>query len=262
MKAGELMKKKIIIPCLFLITALCGCTTQSIEDAKDIVETKTYAYRYELETDDAGETITKFYEEKPTDISDKDNVEIIENPTLIYKDGTVSYIKMNEVYNCNNCECSITDAITTSYRDFGYEIIAPDLANGIMNDLKKRPIFNEDGYLKNDEEKLFWIKAHIKNLSEQKREIYMSSGGLRKDLEGNLYYGLMLTRIDRETCLTGKTNKAFMIEMEPQEEYDIWMVFEGVYNSDEIYYLQGSFGNTYRDDRYAGYLIELEFEEK
>lgn len=256
------MKKKIIIPCLFLLSVLCGCTTQTIEDAKDIAETKTYAYRYELETNDKGETITKFYEEKPSDINNKDTVEVVEAEPIIYKDGTVTYIKMNEVYSYNNCECSITDAITTSYRDFGYEIIDQDLSDGIMNEIKKRPIFNDEGYLKDLNMKLFWVKVHIKNLSEQKREIYMSSSGLRKDLNGNLYIGMMLSRIDRETCLTGKTTKAFMIDMEPQEEYDIWMVFEGIYDKDNTYYLQGSFGNVYNDDRYSGYLVELKFEER
>ena len=51
-------KVKKIIPSFFLMTALCGCTTQSIEDAKNIVETKTYAYRYEYETEQNGEAIT------------------------------------------------------------------------------------------------------------------------------------------------------------------------------------------------------------
>ena len=49
------MKIYKTIPCFFLMAALCGCTTQSIEDAKNIVETKTYAYRYEYETEQNGE---------------------------------------------------------------------------------------------------------------------------------------------------------------------------------------------------------------
>ncbi len=35
-------------------------------DAKNIVETKTYAYRYEYETEQNGEAITQYHEEKPT----------------------------------------------------------------------------------------------------------------------------------------------------------------------------------------------------
>lgn len=119
------------------MSALCGCSTQTIEDAKEIVETKTYAYRYELETDDMGEAVTKVYEEKPSDTNDKYDVEEVKSPSIIYKDGTVTYINMNEVYNYNNCEWAITDAITTSYRDFGYEILDSDLADGIMNELKR-----------------------------------------------------------------------------------------------------------------------------
>ncbi len=38
------MRKEIlIIPCLILGTALCGCTTQSVNEAKEIYETYTYA---------------------------------------------------------------------------------------------------------------------------------------------------------------------------------------------------------------------------
>lgn len=47
------MKIYKTLPCFFLMATLCGCTTQSIEDAKAIEETKSYAYRYEYETDSA-----------------------------------------------------------------------------------------------------------------------------------------------------------------------------------------------------------------
>ena len=47
-----------------------GCVVRmynaAIEDAKAIEETKSYAYRYEYETDSAGEAVTKIYNEKPT----------------------------------------------------------------------------------------------------------------------------------------------------------------------------------------------------
>ena len=45
------MNRKKIVPCLFLTVALCGCTTQTVEDAKQIEESKTYVSKYEYETD-------------------------------------------------------------------------------------------------------------------------------------------------------------------------------------------------------------------
>ena len=61
------MRRKKIVPCLFLTVALCGCTTQTVEDAKQIEESKTYVSKYEYETDTDGKTETQAYsEEKPT----------------------------------------------------------------------------------------------------------------------------------------------------------------------------------------------------
>ena len=48
------MKNRKIVPCLFLTVALCGCTTQTVEDAKQIEESKTYVSNYEYETDKIG----------------------------------------------------------------------------------------------------------------------------------------------------------------------------------------------------------------
>ena len=50
------MNRKKIVPCLFLTVALCGCTTQTVEDAKQIEESKTYVSKYEYETDTDGKT--------------------------------------------------------------------------------------------------------------------------------------------------------------------------------------------------------------
>ena len=43
-RTGVIMKgnKVTIISSLFLITALCGCTTQSVDKAKEIEESNTY----------------------------------------------------------------------------------------------------------------------------------------------------------------------------------------------------------------------------
>ena len=53
------MRRKKIVPCLFLTVALCGCTTQTVEDAKQIEESKTYVSKYEYETDTDGKDVYK-----------------------------------------------------------------------------------------------------------------------------------------------------------------------------------------------------------
>lgn len=88
------MKIYKTIPCFFLMAALCGCTTQSIEDAKAIEETKSYAYRYEYETDSAGEAVTKIYNEKPT-YDENEQVEEYQQGPLSNKTSMMKFIKMN-----------------------------------------------------------------------------------------------------------------------------------------------------------------------
>ena len=115
-------KVKKIIPSFFLMTALCGCTTQSIEDAKNIVETKTYAYRYEYETEQNGEAITQYHEEKPTNT---DYVEDTEENILYLqsKASMLKFMKMNETFTNGDCEYKVTDVIATTYRDYAYELV-------------------------------------------------------------------------------------------------------------------------------------------
>ena len=91
------MKIYKTLPCFFLMAALCGCTTQSIEDAKAIEETKSYAYRYEYETDSAGEAVTKIYNEKPT-YDENEQVEEYQQGLLSNKTSMMKFIKMNETF--------------------------------------------------------------------------------------------------------------------------------------------------------------------
>ena len=54
--------KVTIISSLFLMTALCGCTTQSVDKAKEIEESNTYVYKYEYETNTEGQAETQYHE--------------------------------------------------------------------------------------------------------------------------------------------------------------------------------------------------------
>ena len=93
------MKNRKIVPCLLLTVALCGCTTQTVEDAKQIEESKTYVSKYEYETDTDGKTETQAYsEEKPT-FTDWETVTGITMPPVDYKEGTVKYKSMNEEFS-------------------------------------------------------------------------------------------------------------------------------------------------------------------
>ena len=107
------MRRKKIVPCLFLTVALCGCTTQTVEDAKQIEESKTYVSKYEYETDTDGKTETQAYsEEKPT-FTDWETVTGITDPAVDYKEGTVKYKSMNEEFSMGAYEYSVTEAVIT-----------------------------------------------------------------------------------------------------------------------------------------------------
>ena len=60
------MKTKKAIIFLVLLTVLCGCTTQTSNNTDDMLETKTYLYSYDYETEPDGELSTAYHEEKPS----------------------------------------------------------------------------------------------------------------------------------------------------------------------------------------------------
>ena len=89
--------KVTIISSLFLMTALCGCTTQSVDKAKEIEESNTYVYKYEYETNTEGQAETQYHEEKPS-FDDFETVTKGTIASLRNKNGSLKLIKMNEVY--------------------------------------------------------------------------------------------------------------------------------------------------------------------
>ena len=70
------MKLKKITVFSLLLTVLCGCTTQPSNDTNNMLETKTYLYSYDYETEPNGELSTAYHEEKPSvDLNESRNVE-------------------------------------------------------------------------------------------------------------------------------------------------------------------------------------------
>ena len=161
------MKVYKTIPCFFLMAALCGCTTQSIEDAKAIEETKSYAYRYEYETDSAGEAVTKIYNEKPT-YDENEQVEEYQQGPLSNKTSMMKFIKMNETFEYYDCEFTVKEAVATRNYNYAKEIIDDKYIDEVMKYFKKQIAYDVDGNLKEDDNRTVWILSLI-HISEPTR---------------------------------------------------------------------------------------------
>lgn len=255
-------KVKKIIPSFFLMTALCGCTTQSIEDAKNIVETKTYAYRYEYETEQNGEAITQYHEEKPTNT---DYVEDTEENILYLqsKASMLKFMKMNETFTNGDCEYKVTDVIATTYRDYAYELVNDEYTEGMMDYLKKIRNVDDNGYLTDKEYRFIWVKLNIKYNGRSSTKLNMSTSLYVKKNDKLVSYGSYLIESKELWLLPDSEEKvAGRVAVNPGEEMDMWICFKTKYNSGYTYYMTGSFG--YNDDPrlYTGNLIELNIEDK
>jgi hypothetical protein len=254
------MKKIVLILNFFFLIALCGCTAQSLEDAKRIEEAQSYVNHYEYETDSEGSVIIPYYSEKTTIASEPEKA-TEKNEELKYKDGTLNYIKMNETYKYGSCEYTVLEAVASSYRDYGYQLLDEQYVDAVKGELEKLPfMFDESGKMLDSDNRLLWIKVHVKYNGEQACELNMKTGIICKNKDGELYTNGGLLRIDKETVLTGssKDNVALKIAVTQNEETDVWLVCDLYgFDSSQTYYLKGSFGNVYSDEHYSGYLVEL-----
>ena len=115
------MKLKKITVFSLLLTALCGCTTQPSNDTNNMLETKTYLYSYDYETEPNGELSTAYHEEKPS--VDLNEPRDVVRATVNFKKNAVTYIKMNEKYSFGSCECAITQAYVTSDSNYFYTLV-------------------------------------------------------------------------------------------------------------------------------------------
>ena len=259
------MKRRIIIPCLFLTVALCGCTTQTVEDAKQIEESKTYVSKYEYETDTDGKTETQAYsEEKPT-FTDWETVTGITDPAVDYKEGTVKYKSMNEEFSMGAYEYSVTEAVITKDVDYAYEIMNKDSADLILGkELKSYTT----GRVRGEREDFLWIKVHVKYDGDKDFKTSMQTFLIKRD-DGHLWdSGIMRLVQDEATLLYPKESyKTKDVILKAGEERDYWFLFTIYKYNPQIneLYMSGTLGtacDTNSIKNYSGNLIELKIEDK
>ena len=259
------MRRKKIVPCLFLTVALCGCTTQTVEDAKQIEESKTYVSKYEYETDTDGKTETQAYsEEKPT-FTDWETVTGITMPPVDYKEGTVKYKSMNEEFSMGAYEYSVTEAVITKDLNYAYEIMNKDSADLIVNDkINAYPT----GRVRGEREDFLWIKVHVKYDGEKNFKTSMQTFIIKRD-DGHLWNSGDLNVIQDEATLlypkeSYRTNDVIL---KAGEERDYWFLFSVYKYNPQIneLYMGGTLGtacDTNSIKNYSGNLIELKIEDK
>ena len=259
------MRRKKIVPCLFLTVALCGCTTQTVEDAKQIEESKTYVSKYEYETDTDGKTETQAYsEEKPT-FTDWETVTGITDPAVDYKEGTVKYKSMNEEFSMGAYEYSVTEAVITKDLNYAYEIMNKDSADLILGkELKSYTT----GRVRGEREDFLWIKVHVKYDGDKDFKTSMQTFLIKRD-DGHLWdSGIMRLVQDEATLLYPKESyRTNDVILKAGEERDYWFLFSITkYNpKTNVWYMCGTLGtacDTNSIKNYSGNLIELKIEDK
>ena len=259
------MNRKKIVPCLFLTVALCGCTTQTVEDAKQIEESKTYVSKYEYETDTDGKTETQAYrEEKPT-FTDWETVTGITDPAVDYKEGTVKYKSMNEEFSMGAYEYSVTEAVITKDLNYAYEIMNKDSADLILGkELKSYTT----GRVRGEREDFLWIKVHVKYDGDKDFKTSMQTFLIKRD-DGHLWdSGIMRLVQDEATLLYPKESyKTKDVILKAGEERDYWFLFSVYKYNPQIneLYMGGTLGtacDTNSIKNYSGNLIELKIEDK
>ena len=259
------MRRKKIVPCLFLTVALCGCTTQTVEDAKQIEESKTYVSKYEYETDTDGKTETQAYREEKLTFTDWETVTGITDPAVDYKEGTVKYKSMNEEFSMGAYEYSVTEAVITKDVDYAYEIMNKDSADLILGkELKSYTT----GRVRGEREDFLWIKVHVKYDGDKDFKTSMQTFLIKRD-DGHLWdSGIMRLVQDEATLLYPKESyKTKDVILKAGEERDYWFLFSVYKYNPQIneLYMGGTLGtacDTNSIKNYSGNLIELKIEDK
>ena len=153
------MNKKRLLIFPVLLTVLCGCTAQPSNDTNNMLETKTYLYSYDYETEPDGELITAYHEEKPSvDLNESRDVV---KATVNFRKNTVTYIKMNETYSKGNYECTVKEAYKTVSSDFFYTLVDEQYHEALAKEIAKRPYISKDtGKLIKPYDCFFCVKIH------------------------------------------------------------------------------------------------------
>ena len=249
------MKAKKTIIFLVLLTVLCGCTTQTSNNTDDMLETKTYLYSYDYETEPDGELSTAYHEEKPS-VNQNESRDVVKATVNFRNKNSITYIKMNEKYSFGNCECSITDAIVTSNSNYFYTLVNEKYHTILSTEISKRRYISKDtGKLINEKNSFFCVKIHLKYTGSQPTNMSFYTTGFSKRTDNLVYASGFLFFIDK--ALSNKEKDTLYLE--PGKEYDLWFFYHvlGTYSSDNTYYIQGDFYNYNDYDSYNGYLIEL-----
>ena len=248
------MKQKKVTFFLLLLTVLCGCTTQPSNDTNNMLETKTYLYSYDYETEPNGELSTAYHEEKPSvDLNESRNVE---KGTVNFKNkNAITYIKMNETYNTGSFDYTILKVYSTISKSFATELVDEEYIQPVMNQLNLyRGIYDENGNLFYEGHRFFWIKVHIKYLGETTSKFQFTSTIIAEYPDGTTYELGGINFIDRSLA----ENNEQHLTLNPGDEFDSWFLYEAYrYSDTNKYYIQGSFQKLLGGNHYSGYLVEL-----
>ena len=249
------MKQKKVTFFLLLLTVLCGCTTQPSNDTNNMLETKTYLYSYDYETEPNGELSTAYHEEKPSvDLNESRNVE---KGTVNFKNkNAITYIKMNETFSKGNYECTVTKAYKTISSDFFYTLVDEQYHEALAKEIAKPNYISKDtGKLIDEKNSFFCVKIHLKYTGSQPTNMSFYTTRFSKRTDNLIYASGFIFFIDK--ALSNKEKDTLYLE--PGKEYDLWFFYHvlGTYSSDNTYYIQGDFYNYNDYDSYNGYLIEL-----
>ena len=172
------------------------------------------------------------------------------------KNGSLKLIKMNEVYEWGGMECSIAEAHMTTNVDYADEILDDDVLGLCKEQLKRIYPTGKSRVDKN--EKIVWVRVHIKNTGTKDKELNMSSDGVQEISEGDYKPTVTSILIDKELCFQGETNHRDIVRIKADCEQDLWYAL-GIFYYDEQtkYYMYGSFGYIFDPSDYSGILIEL-----
>ena len=248
------MKQKKVTFFLLLLTVLCGCTTQPSNDTNNMLETKTYLYSYDYETEPNGELSTAYHEEKPSvDLNESRNVE---KGTVNFKNkNAITYIKMNETFSKGNYECTVTKAYKTISSDFFYTLVDEQYYEALEKEIfKRRYISKETGKHIRDTSRFVCVKVHMKYSGQKPVNMDIYSVLFSKHPDNQIFSSGHLMFIDKSFNI----NKSDNIYLEPNEEYEMWFFYDlSLFSRENTYYVKGNFQNYNDNDSYNGYLIEL-----
>ena len=257
-KSGNIL----IIPCLILGTALSGCTTQSVNEAKEIYETYTYADKYEYETDSDGAVETKSYQEEKPTFDESESVQVETMAPIIYRSGLIKNVNMNEEYKQGGYVCSVTDAVITRDMNYAYEVMNTDSADQVCDRLKNS--CDKNGYKIATDENFLWIKVHVKYEDSKEITVGFDTKVLYRNKNSDGFKESASLDIVQDQKKEGLNYKVVLNGNSERDYYLVMTIYD--YSPDiSDYYLLGNFGTVTSYNsivNYSGELIKLDITDK